>query len=167
MKLAHTVGLITLTAVLSASCSTTETEDELWSKIKVLQSEEEHDEAIETLEKMLKNYPKGEYSTEGRFLLANAYTNVKKDYDTAVTEFRRVTLDYADSDLASKAQFMIGYIYANYLKDYDKAQAAYLEFQEKYKDDELSQAVKFELEYLGKDLDEIKALKDILKPDGI
>jgi len=167
MKLAQIVGLIALTTVLSASCSTTETEDELWSKTKALQSQEKHDEAIETLEKMLRSYPKGEYSSKGRFLLADAYTNIKKDYDSAVTEYRRVTLAYADSELAPKAQFMIGYIYANYLKDYDKAQAAYLEFQEKYKDDELSQAVMFELEYLGKDLDEISALKNILKPDGI
>ena len=167
MKLVHTVGLLAVMAVLSASCSTTETENELWSRTKVFQAEEKHDEAIETLEKMLRSYPEGTHAQQGRFLLADAYTNVKKDYDNAVTEYRRVTLDYADSKLAPKAQFMIGYIYANYIKDYDKAQAAYLEFQEKYADDDLSQAVKFELEYLGKNLDEISALKNILKPEGI
>ena len=167
MKLAHTVGLLALTAVLSASCSSTETENELWSKAKVFRTQENHDESIESLEKMLRNYPKGAHTSEGRFLLADAYTNIKKDYDNAVTEYRRVTLEYAESKLAPKAQFMIGYIYANYLKDYDKAQAAYLKFQEKYSDDELAQAVKFELEYLGKDLDEISALKNILKPEGI
>ena len=167
MKLAHTAGVLALMAVLSASCSSTETENELWSKAKVSRSQENHDESIESLEKMLRNYPNGVHTSEGRFLLADAYTNVKKDYDNAVTEYRRVTLEYADSKLASKAQFMIGYIYANYIKDYDKAQAAYLEFQEKYSEDELSQAVKFELEYLGKNLDEISALKNILNPEGL
>ena len=167
MKLAQTIGLLTLTVVLSASCSTTETDNELWSKISVFQSQEKHDEAIESLEKMLRNYPEGVHASKGRFLLADVYTNVKKDYENAVMEYRRVTLDYADSKLAPKAQFMIGYIYANYIKDYDKAQAAYLEFQEKYTDDDLSQAVKFELEYLGKSLDEISSLKNIIKPEGI
>ena len=167
MKLAKTVCVLALTAVLSASCSTTETENELWSKTKVFQSAEKHDEVIKSLEKMLRSYPEGIHASQGRFLLADVYTNVKKNYDNAVTEYRRVTLDHADSDLAPKAQFMIGYIYANYLKDYDKAQAAYLEFQDKYAEDDLSQAVKFELEYLGKDLDEISALKNILKPEGI
>jgi len=162
MKLAHTVGLLALAAILSASCSSTETENELWSKSKVLRSQEDHDESIEALEKMLRSYPDGVHTSEGRFLLADAYTNIKKDYANAVTEYRRVTLEYADSDLAPKAQFMIGYIYANYIKDYDKAQAAYLEFQEKYSNDDLSKAVNFELEYLGKNLDEISALKNII-----
>lgn len=165
MKLAHTVGFLALTAVLTVSCSTTETENELWSKAKVFRAEENHDESIELLEKMLRSYPDGNHTSEGRFLLADAYTNIKKDYKNAVTEYRRVTLEHGEGELASKAQFMIGYIYANYLKDYDKAQAAYLEFQEKYSDDDLSQAVKFELEYLGKNLDEISALKKILNPE--
>ena len=75
-----------------------------------------------------------------------------------------MTVEYADSDLAPKAQFMIGYIYANYIKDYDTAQDAYLEFQEKYSNDDLSKAVNFELEYLGKNLAEISALKNIINP---
>ena len=164
MKLAHTVGLLALISVLSASCSTTETENELWSKSKVFRSQEDHDESIEALEKMLRSYPDGVHAAEGRFMLADAYTNIKKEYENAVTEYRRVLVEYSESELAPKAQFMIGYIYANYLKDYDKAQAAYLEFQEKYSNNELSQAVKFELEYLGKNLDEISSLRKIINP---
>ena len=167
MKSFHKIGLLLTITVIFVSCGTTESADELWTKIRTLQGQEKLDEALVTLEKFLDNYPEDENAAEGRFMLADGYANVKKDYANAVTEYRRVILLYPDLPLAPKAQFMIGYIYANYVKEYDKARAAYLEFQEKYKDNSLSQAVAFELQYLGKDLDEITELKGITNPDGI
>jgi len=167
MKPFHKIGILLTIAVIFASCGTTETADELWTQIRTLQGQEKHDEVLLTLKKFLDNYPEDENAAEGRFMLADGYANVKKDFTNAVLEYRRVILENPDSPLAPKAQFMIGYIYANYVKEYDKARAAYLEFQEKYEDDNLSQAVAFELEYLGKNLDEISALKGITNPDGI
>ena len=167
MKSFHKIGILLAITVIFASCGTTETAEELWAKIRTLQGEEKHDEALLTLKKFLDNYPKDENAAEGRFMLADGYANVNKDFVNAVLEYRRVILEYPDSPLAAKAQFMIGYIYANYVKEYDKARAAYLEFQEKYKDNSLSQAVAFELQYLGKNLNEISSLKGITNPDGI
>ncbi len=167
MKSFHKTAVLLTIAAISVSCGTTETADELWTKIRTLQGQEKHDEALLTLKKFVDNYPGDENAAEGRFMLADGYANVKKDYPNAVIEYRRVILENPDSPLAPKAQFMIGYIYANYVKEYDKARAAYLEFQEKYKDNNLSEAVAFELEYLGKNLDEISALKGITNPDGI
>ncbi len=168
MKSFHSIAvLLTIAVVFFVSCGTTETADELWTKVRTLQGQDKQDEAILTLKKFLDNYPDDENAAEGRFMLADGYANVKKEYENAVVEYRRVILENPDLPLASKAQFMIGYIYANYVKEYDKARAAYLEFQEKYKDNSLSQAVAFELEYLGKNLDEISELKGITNPDDI
>ena len=167
MRSFHIIGIFIMIAAIFVSCGTTESADELWTKIRTLQGQDKHDEALLTLKKFLDNYPDDEKASEGRFMLADGFANVKKDYANAVTEYRKIILDFPDSQLAPKAQFMIGYIYANYVKDYDKARAAYLEFQEKYEDNSLTQAVEFELEYLGKDLDEISELKGITNPDGI
>jgi len=167
MKAFHKIGILLVMALISVSCGTTETAEELWTKISTLKGQEKHDEALVTLKKFLDNYPEDENAAEGRFMLADGYANVKKDFANAVLEYKRVILENPDSHLAPKAQFMIGYIYANYIKEYDSARAAYLEFQEKYEDNSLSQAVAFELKYLGKNLNEISALKGITNPDGI
>ena len=165
MKLISNICLMTAAIVMLTSCSIKETDVELWSKTKVLQSQEKHEEALETLKKLLDNYPESEYTSEARFMLADGFANIKNDYPKAVIEYRRIILEFPDSNLAPKAQFMIGYIYANYVKDYDKAQAAYLEFKEKYEGNDLSEAVEFELQYLGKDLDDITELKKITGTD--
>ena len=166
MKLISNISIMTTAIIMLTSCSIKETEDELWSKTKVLQSQEKHDEVLETLQKLLDNYPESEYTSEARFMLADGFANFKNDYPKAVIEYRRIILEFPDSNLAPKAQFMIGYIYANYVKDYDKARAAYLEFRKNYEDNDLSQAVEFELQYLGKDLDDITELKKITGSDG-
>ncbi len=159
MRIICIFGAVMLTAAIFVSCSSNETEGELWSKSRVLLSEEKYDEAIKVMKQLLRNFPEGENAADTRFSLADTYANIKKDYDSAVMEYRKVTLDYPESNLSAKAQFMIGYIYANYVKDLDKARAAYLEYQDKYADSELSGAVDFELEYLGRSLDEIPALE--------
>ena len=61
-------------------------------------------------------------------------------------------------------QFMIGYIYANALNDFDKARSEYNEFLKRFPKHELSPSVKFEIDYLGKDINEIPALKHITSP---
>ncbi len=165
MKLISNICLMTAAIIMLTSCSIKETDVELWSKTKKLQSQEKYEEALGTLKKLLDNYPESEYASEARFMLADGFANIKNDYPKAVIEYRRIILEFPDSNLAPKAQFMIGYIYANYVKDYDKAQAASLEFREKYKENDLSEAVEFELQYLGKDLDDITELKKITGTD--
>ena len=56
---------------------------------------------------------------------------------------------------------MIGYIYANVVNDPKSAKIEYSAFLEKFPTHELSPSVKFELEFLGKEIDEIPALKHI------
>jgi len=166
MKVIKIFSMLLISAVLLSSCTDPESEETLWARTKKLQAQEKHDETIKTLEDMLDSYPEGKFASIGRFTLADAYANIRKDFPEAITEYRRVIISFPETPLAPKAQFMIGYIYANYLKDYDKARVAYMEFQKNYSDNDLSQAVKFELQYLGKNLDEIVELKEITKPDA-
>jgi len=56
---------------------------------------------------------------------------------------------------------MIGYIYANILKDTDSARKEYQYFLEQYPKHDLSPSVRFELDFLGKDINDIPALKHI------
>jgi len=64
-----------------------------------------------------------------------------------------------------KAQFMVGYIYANPqfgdVQDLEKAKNSYEVFLKKYPNHELAPSVQFEMDNLGKDINEIPALKHI------
>ena len=61
------------------------------------------------------------------------------------------------------AQFMIGYIYANVneVRDSESALIEYNLFLDKYPDHELAPSVEFEIDWLGKDINDIPALKHI------
>ena len=56
---------------------------------------------------------------------------------------------------------MIGYIYANVKNDSANALKEYNVFLEKYPDHELAPSVQFEIQWLGKDINDIPALKHI------
>ena len=56
---------------------------------------------------------------------------------------------------------MVGYIYANVINDSANALKEYNVFLEKYPDHELVDDVQFEIQWLGKDINDIPALKHI------
>ena len=87
--------------------------------------------------------------------------NDLRDFEKALEEYRIVLNNYKGSKEESLAQFMIGYIYANVLKDFDKARIEYQVFLDRFPKHELSPSVKFEIDHLGKDINDIPALKHI------
>ena len=87
--------------------------------------------------------------------------NDLRDFEKALDEYRVVLNQYKDSKEEALAQFMIGYIYANILKDLDKARSEYQVFLNRFPRHELFPSVKFEIDHLGKDINEIPALKHI------
>lgn len=95
-------------------------------------------------------------------MLGHIYMSEQNDFKTAIQEFRKVVDNYKGSKEEADAQFMIGYNYANNLNDLKSAEIEYKIFLEKFQTHELAISVKFELENLGKSIDEIPALKDIL-----
>ena len=87
--------------------------------------------------------------------------NDLRDFEKALSEYRVVLKNYTGSKEEALAQFMIGYIYANVIRDFDLAKKEYQIFLDKFPKHELHPSVKFEIDYLGKDINEIPALKHI------
>ena len=87
--------------------------------------------------------------------------NDLRDFDNALIQYGLVIDNYSNSKEESLAQFMIGYIYANILNDFEKARVEYSKFISRFPNHELTPSVKFEVENLGKDINDIPALKHI------
>ena len=118
-------------------------------------------ESIENLIYLVKNFPKHELASKAQYIIGDIYMNDLRDFEKALSEYRVVLNKYNGSKEEALAQFMIGYIYANVIKDFDLARKEYQIFLDKFPKHELHPSVKFEIEYLGKDINEIPALKHI------
>ena len=94
-------------------------------------------------------------------MIGDIYMNDLRDFKIAIQEYRKVTDIYSGSSQEPHAQFMIGYIFANVLNDFESAKIEYDNFINQFPQHELVPSVKFELEYLGKNINEIPALKHI------
>ena len=109
-------------------------------------------------------------SYHGEVMLKEVYgKNFEQDVESMLNdikkflqkEYRKVTDIYSGSSQEPHAQFMIGYIFANVLNDFESAKIEYDNFINQFPQHELVPSVKFELEYLGKNINEIPALKHI------
>ena len=118
-------------------------------------------ESIENLIYLVKNFPKHELAPKAQYIIGDIYMNDLRDFERALSEYRVVLSEYNGSKEEALAQFMIGYIYANVIKDFDLAKKEYQIFLDKFPKHELHPSVKFEIDYLGKDINEIPALKHI------
>ena len=118
-------------------------------------------ESINNLLYLVKKYPNHELASKGQYIIGDIYMNDLRDFEKALEEYRIVLNDYKGSKEEALAQFMIGYIYANVLKDLDKARSEYQVFLDQFPKHELFPSVKFEIDHLGKDINEIPALKHI------
>ena len=118
-------------------------------------------ESINNLSFMVKNYPDNLLAAKAQYIIGDIYMNDLRDFEKALGEYRVVLKVYKGSKEEALAQFMIGYIYANVLKDFDKARNEYQVFLNRFPKHELYPSVKFEINHLGKDINEIPALKHI------
>jgi len=118
-------------------------------------------ESIENLIYLVKNFPRHELASKAQYIIGDIYMNDLRDFEKALSEYRVVLDKYNGSKEEALAQFMIGYIYANVIKDFDLARKEYQIFLDKFPKHELHPSVKFEIDYLGKDINEIPALKHI------
>ena len=118
-------------------------------------------ESINNLDYLVKNFPKHELASKAQYIVGDIYMNDLRDFEKALTEYRIVLSKYNGSKEEALAQFMIGYIYANVLKDFVSARKEYQVFLDNFPKHELYPSVKFEIDYLGKDINEIPALKHI------
>ena len=118
-------------------------------------------ESIDNLVYLVNNFPEHELASKAQYIIGDIYMNDLRDFEKALIEYRSVLDKYIGSKEEALAQFMIGYIYANVIKDFDLARKEYQIFLDKFPKHELHPSVKFEIDYLGKDINEIPALKHI------
>ena len=131
-----------------------------WLMIKTteLRSDTTVNEAISTIEYLIKEFDNNPIIPEALYLKGNIYLNDKKDFYRALNTYQEIVYKYKGSSFEPMSQFMIGYIYANVQTDLPKAKAAYQTFLQKYPEHELAPSVQFELEYLGKQINNIDEL---------
>ena len=118
-------------------------------------------ESINNLLFMVNQFSDNILAAKAQYLIGDIYMNDLRDFERALKEYRIVLSKYKNSKEEALAQFMIGYIYANVLKDFDKAREEYQVFLDRFPKHELYPSVKFEINHLGKDINEIPALKHI------
>ena len=118
-------------------------------------------ESINNLSYMIINYADNLLAAKAQYIIGDIYMNDLRDFEKALAEYRLVLNDHKGSKEEALAQFMIGYIYANVIKDFDKARIEYQVFLDRFPQHELYPSVKFEINHLGKDINEIPALKHI------
>ena len=132
-----------------------------WLMIKSteLRSDTTANEAISTIEYLIKEFNDHPIIPEALYLKGNIYLNDKKDFYRSLNTYQEIVHKYKGSSFEPMSQFMIGYIYANVQADISKAKVAYQTFLLNYPEHELAPSVQFELEYLGKQINNIDELK--------
>ena len=148
--------------IFSLVACSVKTADELWESAKNDVDRRQYESAIKALEKLAATYPDSSLAPKAQFLIGDIFMNKTNEIDRALAAFQNVVENCPDHAGAVKALFMIGFVRANYLTDYHGAREAYNDFLERYPNHELIQSVNFELANLGRSIEDIDVLKDIV-----
>ena len=148
--------------LLVVSCGITETAEELWTRAERDVTARRYERSIKSLKALIKNYPTHTIASKAQFRIGDIYLNNTRDIPAAMKALRSTIDHYSETDEGVKALFMMGFVYANHLGDYQSAQQAYLQFIDHYPNHELIPSVRFELENMGKPMEEIDVLKDVV-----
>ena len=133
----------------------------LYSRSETLRNEKEFNASVDALNYIINNYADLEIAPKSQYLIGDVFMNDLKDFDDAIIHYKKVVMNFPESREEPHAQFMVGYIYANVKNDSANALIEYNVFLEKYPDHELTPSVQFEIQWLGKDINDIPALKHI------
>ncbi|MBU0509576.1 tetratricopeptide repeat protein [bacterium] len=90
----------------------------------------------------------------------------ESNFAGAVEAYQEIVKRFPSSPEAPQCQFMIGYLYANHLNNMDMAGQAYQKFIRDYPEHDLVKDAQWELDHLGKDVNEIEELNQILTRDS-
>ncbi len=161
MKVKYSYVLIALFFLQGCGDKIPKTALELFNRAEKHRQAKEIELAIKDLHLLVEHFNTDLMASKSQYVIGDIYMNDIRDFEKAVEAYRKVTTDFENSAEVPHARFMIGYIYSNILSEYEKARLEYQSFLEKYPDHELSTSVKFELEWMGKDINEIDALKHI------
>ena len=133
----------------------------LYSRSETLRNEKEYNASVDALNYVVNNYADLDIAPKSQYLIGDVFMNDLKDHNEAITRYKNVVTNFPGAREEPNAQFMVGYIYANVKNDSANALIEYNVFLEKYPDHELPHSVQFEIQWLGKDINDIPALKHI------
>jgi len=133
----------------------------IYSRAETLRNEKNFNASVDALNYIVKYYTDLDIAPKSQYLIGDVFMNDLKDFIEAITHYKNVVINFSGSKEEPHAQFMIGYIYANVKNDSINALKEYNMFLEKYPDHELAPSVQFEIQWLGKDINDIPALKHI------
>jgi tetratricopeptide (TPR) repeat protein len=143
------------------SCSKTSDQD-YFDKSEKLLKESKISEAVDSYQRLLKEYPNSELAPKTLQRLASIYQNqmdkkVKpvESFELAQNYFYQSYEKNPDNPDAPKSLFLSGFILANDLHKYDEATSRLKLFLEKYPDNSLSNSVQMELDNMGLSPEEI------------
>lgn len=90
----------------------------------------------------------------------------ESNFTGAVDAYQEIVKRFPKSPQAPQCQFMVGYLYANHLNNIELASEAYKKFIRDYPEHELVKDAQWELDHIGKDVNEIEELNQILSRDS-
>ena len=164
MRTSARAGYLLLAAVI-LGCGAPKTAEDLWNAATNDINKRNYPGAIKALEKLAAKFPDSPLASQAMFRLGDVYMNKTNQVELAIETFRDTFNHYPDSDEGVKSLFMVGFVSANYLDDLETARLAYDQFLEKYPNHELGESVRFELKNLGRAVEEIEELKDVVNVD--
>ena len=161
--------LLLILISLLISCSKT-TDQEYFEQAKSFLDEQKTEEAVQSLQTLMSEYPESEFAPKALVQLAQIYQNqldkkfkMFESFKEAEKYFMLVYEKYPDSEEAPKALFMSGFIFANDLMKYDEATSRYKLFLEKYPSHPLAVSAKEELDNMGLTPEEILKRTETVK----
>lgn len=133
--------------LLNFSCGKL-SDEELWLKVEEAKAGNNWDSTMQVCQRILAEYPEGNYAPWARFGLAESY-RFKNQPREALDNYKVFYEQYPDKQPSALSLFLIGYIYNNNLQLHDSAKIFYELFLQKYPAHDLATSVKIELETLG------------------
>lgn len=149
-------------ALSVASCGGRQSAEALWDQAEDHVAARRYERAIRALNTLVKRYPEDALASRAQFRIGDVYLNNARDIPAALEALRETSERYPNTEDGPKALFMVGFVYANHVGDSSSATSAYLKFLEHYPNHELIPSVKFELENMGKPVEDIDVLRDVV-----
>lgn len=150
-----------IAGILFSGCSR-KSETELFSSAREKEKVKNYKEAVADYEKVVDEYPEGEYAPRALMQIAKFYhmqnfkdISKEESYRQALNLYDQIYKNYPDAPEAQKALFLTGFLRANEFNQPDSARAAYELFLKKYPNSEMANSAKLELENIGVAPDEI------------
>lgn len=159
MKL-YLSGLLAI--VLVTACGGPGTAEEYWQRAETRLASREYAAALKNLSRLVDKFPDSPLVPQTYFKIADIYLNGTRQLDLALVSFQETADLFPELEYGVKSLFMVGFVQANYMQEHELAREAYQTFLDRYPNHELVTSVTFELENLGKEVEDIEALKDII-----